>query len=223
MFVKIIRMSFVRFPRWMGQSLAGIAFAVSLSLAFSPSSPSAQQSGPSSPGDQSQAPSPAANGEACSPGFTGSPQTSCADVNECRFANGGCHAKAQCLNTPGSRECGECPEGYQGNGYIGCFDVNECPNFDCTSKIPQDDGSGPPPVVTTSGDVSVTATSEAGAPAKFTATAKDPKDGTRTTICLPASGTTFPVGKTTVTCWATNTRGYLGQATLTVTVTRAAF
>jgi hypothetical protein len=209
-------------PRWVGQSLIGVLCAVGLGLAFGPSSPAAQQSGPAA-ATAGQAPAPAASADTCSPGFTGSPQTSCADVNECRFANGGCHAKAQCLNTAGSRECGECPEGYQGNGYVGCFDVNECPNFDCSARIPQDTGEGPPPVVTTSGDLTVAATSETGAPAKFTASAKDPKDGARTTICLPQSGSNFPIGKTTVTCWATNTRGYIGQATLTVTVTRPSF
>jgi hypothetical protein len=213
----------VLLPRWIGQSLVGILLAVVLSLVFSPHQPSAQQTGPAAATDQGAAVQPAASADACAPGFTGSPQTSCVDVNECRFANGGCHAKAQCQNTPGSRECGECPEGYQGDGYVGCFDVNECPNFDCSAKIPADAETAPPPVVTTSGDVAITATSEAGGTAKFSASAKDVKDGTRTTLCVPTPGSNFPIGKTTVTCWATNSRGKIGRATLTVTVTRPTF
>jgi hypothetical protein len=101
--------------------------------------------------------------------------------------------------------------------------VNDCPNGDCTDRIPTDADTTPPPVVTTSGDVTVAAVSEAGAPATFTVSAKDARDGTRPGYCLPRAGSTFAIGKTTVSCWATNTRGKLGRATLTVTVTRPAF
>ena len=80
-----------------------------------------------------------------------------------------------------------------------------------------------PPVVTTSGDVTVIATSEAGAAATFTATAKDPADGNTQTYCLPRSGSTFPIGKTMVSCWAVNKVGKMGRAALTVTVNRPQF
>ena len=39
----------------------------------------------------------------------------CADVNECKTKNGGCHAKALCINTVGSRKC-KCKPPYIGNG-----------------------------------------------------------------------------------------------------------
>jgi hypothetical protein len=173
-----------------------------------------------------QAPAPAAaagGSDSCKEGFYGDPAKGCTDVNECSSANGGCHKLAACKNTPGSRVCGTCPPDFQGDGYVGCFDVNECPNGDCSDRIPTDAETTPPPVVTTSGDVSVAAVAETGAPANFTVTAKDAKDGTRAGYCLPRSGSTFPIGKTVVSCWATNSRGKVGRATLTVTVTRPAF
>ena len=37
--------------------------------------------------------------------------------------------------------------------------------------------------------------------------------------CTPASGATFPLGATTVSCTATDTRGNSGAASFTVTVT----
>jgi hypothetical protein len=128
---------------------------------------------------------------------------------------------ARCQNVPGGRTCGSCPDGYAGDGYLGCFDVNDCPAGDCSSKIPAVPPNDKPPVVTSSGDVTVAATSEAGAQATFKATAKDTVDGTIQAFCTPRTGSTFKVGKTTVTCWAYNTRGEIGRTTLTVTVTPA--
>src|SRR4029450_938605 len=110
------------------------------------------------------------------------------DANECASATGGCHKLAMCTNTKGSRECGSCPKDFQGNGYVGGFDVNECPNGDCTDRIPTDGGPAAPPVVTTSGDVTVAAVSEAGAPATFTVSARDARDGARGAYCLRRSG-----------------------------------
>ena len=199
--------------RWPVQSLAGIAIVIGLSLGAG-SLPSAQ--------DAAAQPSGAA-AESCKEGFYGTPASGCTDVNECASANGGCHKLATCSNTPGSRTCGDCPKDFAGTGYVGCFDVNECPNGDCSDRIPTDVETTPPPVVTTSGDVTVAAVAETGAPATFTVTAKDSKDGVRPAYCLPRSGSTFPVGKTTVSCWATNSRGKIGRATLTVTVNRPEF
>ena len=125
----------------------------------------------------------------------------------------------RCAPTPRAHaSAATCPKDFQGNGYVGCFDVNECPNGDCTDRIPTDEATAEPPVVTTSGDVTVAAVSEQGAPATFSAKAQDPKDGARASYCMPRSGSTFPIGKTVVSCWASNTRGKLGRATLTVTV-----
>ena len=162
-------------------------------------------------------------GDSCPPGFSGSPQTGCVDVNECAIANGGCHKLSACRNTPGSRTCSTCPKDFAGDGYVGCFDVNECPAGDCSDRIPAGADKAATPVVTTSGDVTVVATSEAGAAATFTATAKDPAEGSKQAYCLPRSGSTFPIGKTMVSCWAVNKVGKMGRATLTVTVNRPQF
>ena len=162
-------------------------------------------------------------GESCPPGFTGSPETGCVDVNECLVNNGGCHRLSACRNTPGSRTCSSCPQDFAGDGYVGCFDVNECPAGDCSDRIPRGAETATPPAVTTSGDVTVAATSEAGAPATFTVSATDKIDGARQAQCLPRSGSTFPIGKTTVSCWAINSVGKIGRASLTVTVNKPQF
>jgi hypothetical protein len=57
-----------------------------------------------------------------------------------------------------------------------------------------------PPVVTTSGDVTVEATSPNGAVATFTSSAADAGGGSTYVTCVPQSGSTFPMGTTTVTC-----------------------
>jgi hypothetical protein len=201
-------------PSWIVQSLLGITVALALSAGF----------GLTVAGEtQINAPTPpaAVSGDRCSPGFTGSPETGCIDVNECAVGNGGCSRFARCQNLPGSRTCGSCPDGYAGDGYLGCFDVNDCPSGDCSSKIPVVPENDQPPVVTSTGDVTVAATSEAGADATFKATARDKVDGTIQAFCTPRAGSTFKVGKTTVTCWAYNTRGEIGRTTLIVTVTPA--
>jgi hypothetical protein len=56
--------------------------------------------------------------------------------------------------------------------------------------------------------------------AKFTAAGRDKLDGDLPAFCTPASGAMFPVGKTTVSCWASNSLGKLKNTTLTVTVTK---
>jgi hypothetical protein len=196
----------------MAQSLVGIGLVLAVSAAFGASAPVAQQN----PAPAAAAAAPAG---ACPAGYSGSPEKGCVDVNECAAYNGGCNRLAACVNTPGSRTCGACPEDFAGNGYVGCFDANECPNGDCTSRLPLGFETALPPVITTSGDMTVAATSAAGAVAKFTATAKDKADGDRPVSCTPASGATFPVGKTTVSCWSANSVGKLKQTSLVVTVT----
>jgi hypothetical protein len=201
-------MSVARVPRWIKQSLVGIGLVLSLAAVFGASSQGAAQT-----------PAAAAKDE-CPAGFSGSPEKGCVDVNECASANGGCSRLAMCVNTAGSRTCGNCPEGFAGTGYVGCFDANECPNGDCTSRLPIGAEDALPPVITTSGNVTVPATSAEGAVAKFTAAGRDKIDGDLPAFCTPASGATFPVGKTTVSCWSSNSLGKLKSTTLTVTVTK---
>jgi hypothetical protein len=205
-------MSTVPARRWVLQSVAGIFVVLLLNLAFGASAPSAQQK--AAVGVSETDPT------SCAPGFSGSPQTGCVDVDECAVYNGGCNRLAACENTPGSRTCSACPEKYAGDGYVGCFDANECPNGDCTSRLPLGFETALPPVITTSGDMTVAATSPAGAVASFTAKAQEKGEGERPVTCTPASGSTFPVGKTTVSCWSSSTLGKIKSTTLTVTVTK---
>lgn len=206
-------MSMPRVPRWIFQSLIGIGLVVSLTAAFGASDGTHQATA------KDAATVPAQNG-VCPAGYSGSAEKGCVDVDECAAYNGGCHALTACENTPGSRTCGACPAKHAGNGYIGCFDANECPNGDCSSRLPLGFEDALPPVITTSGDMAVTATSDKGAVAKFTATAKDKIDGERPVTCTPSSGSTFPIGKTTVNCWSANSLGKLKTTLLTVTVTK---
>jgi hypothetical protein len=203
-------MSMLPQPRWALQSLAGIGLVVLLNIAVGVNAPSAQQA--------------PANGISttdatmCAPGFSGTPQKGCVDVDECAVRNGGCNRFADCDNTPGGRTCSACPEKFAGDGYVGCFDAKECPNGDCRSRLPIGFETALPPVITTSGDVTVTATSPTGAVANFTATAKEKTDGDRPVNCMPASGSTFAIGKTTVSCWAVSSLGKIKSTTLAVIV-----
>lgn len=77
----------------------------------------------------------------------------------------------------------------------------------------------PPAISGVPADLTVAATSAAGAVVTFSSpTASDLVDGARTVTCMPASGSTFPLGTTTVTCTASDTRGHSSTATFTVTV-----
>ncbi|MEO8077808.1 MAG: calcium-binding EGF-like domain-containing protein [Acidobacteriota bacterium] len=205
-------MSMLPSPRWALQSAAGIGAVALFSIFVGIGAPSADQA--PAKGIASADPT------ACAPGFSGSPAAGCVDVNECAVSNGGCNRFSECTNTPGSRTCSACPEKFAGDGYLGCFDANECPNGDCTARLPLGFETALPPVITTSGDMTVAAASAKGAVAKFTASAKEKIDGDRTVTCQPASGSTFPVGKTTVGCWAVSSLGKLKQTTLAVTVTK---
>ena len=67
------------------------------------------------------------------------------------------------------------------------------------------------PVIQVPVGITVQAPSSAGIAVSYTATATDTVDGTDTVTCSPASGTTFPIGHTTVTCTAQDGAG--NQAT----------
>jgi hypothetical protein len=102
-----------------------------------------------------------------------------------------------------------------------CDAVETC---DGTSLTCPADTSVPgcgPPVVTVPANMTVEATSPAGAAVTFSPSpsAKD-WHGTAipTVTCTPASGSTFAVGTTTVTCTAIDTGGQTGSASFTVTV-----
>jgi hypothetical protein len=68
-------------------------------------------------------------------------------------------------------------------------------------------------------NIRAVATSAAGAPVTFSATATDLVDGTVPATCTPPSGSTFALGVTTVNCTAKDAAGNLaGPVTFTVTV-----
>jgi hypothetical protein len=75
-----------------------------------------------------------------------------------------------------------------------------------------------PPVITVPGPITVNATSPTGAVVTYSVSATDPDDTVASLSCAPASGTTFPIGTTTVTCTASDTHGNSSTATFTVHV-----
>lgn len=75
------------------------------------------------------------------------------------------------------------------------------------------------PTIATASNISVEATSAAGATVSYTSPATtDAIDGSGTATCTPASGGTFPLGDTTVTCAVTNSVGLAASASFVVTV-----
>ena len=75
-----------------------------------------------------------------------------------------------------------------------------------------------PPVLTTPGNINVDATSPAGAPVTYLATATDDTDPSPTVTCDPPSGHIFPIGTTTVACTATDSSGNSASASFSVHV-----
>ncbi|GAA2018516.1 hypothetical protein GCM10009740_02940 [Terrabacter terrae] len=75
-----------------------------------------------------------------------------------------------------------------------------------------------PPAVTVPKDVTTEATGPNGAVVEFSASATDIVDGAVTSTCAPASGSTFPLGTTAVTCAATDAHGNVGHGSFSVKV-----
>jgi hypothetical protein len=75
-----------------------------------------------------------------------------------------------------------------------------------------------PPQINCPSNIVVQATSSAGAVVNYTVTARDDTDTNVTVVCNPPSGSTFPIGTTTVTCTATDDAGNMSRCSFTVTV-----
>lgn len=76
-----------------------------------------------------------------------------------------------------------------------------------------------PPDIEDASDFTVTAATFNGAIVNYIApTATDAVDGTVPVTCLPASGTQFPIGPTSVTCTAVDTAGNEASSSFTITV-----
>jgi hypothetical protein len=75
-----------------------------------------------------------------------------------------------------------------------------------------------PPVLTVPAAITAEATGPSGALVTFSPSATDLVDGSVNVSCLPAPDATFPLGTTTVTCSASDTRGNIASDTFDVTV-----
>jgi HYR domain len=79
-----------------------------------------------------------------------------------------------------------------------------------------------PPTISGLSDVTTDATGPAGAEVRYTVSATDNVDPAPQLSCLPASGSAFPIGTTTVSCTATDDSGNSASGSFTVTVRGAA-
>jgi hypothetical protein len=75
-----------------------------------------------------------------------------------------------------------------------------------------------PPALSLPANVTAEATGPSGAAVSYSATANDLVDGSRPVTCDHASGSTFPLGTTTVQCTATDTHNNTATGSFTVTV-----
>jgi beta-glucosidase len=78
-----------------------------------------------------------------------------------------------------------------------------------------------PPAVHPHADIVANATEPGGAHVSFSLTADDIVDGSLPVTCVPASGSLFAIGHTTVLCHATDTRGNTGSTSFDVSVKSA--
>jgi hypothetical protein len=75
-----------------------------------------------------------------------------------------------------------------------------------------------PPVLTLPATLTVEATSASGAAATYSVSATDDEDPNPTVSCTPPSGSTFPIGPSTVSCTATDATGNIANGSFTVIV-----
>lgn len=102
-----------------------------------------------------------------------------------------------CPSNFGGATCGDCAVGY--SNYPTCNDVT-------------------PPTLVVPPNLQVVATGVGGATVSFVATATDSADGTIAPTCAPESGSTFPIGVTTVNCHAMDSSANVAHGSFTVTV-----
>jgi hypothetical protein len=75
-----------------------------------------------------------------------------------------------------------------------------------------------PPTLTLPANITAEATGPSGAAVTYSASASDTVDGSVAVTCSPASGSTFPIGTTTVSCSATDAHGNTASGSFTVKV-----
>ena len=84
------------------------------------------------------------------------------------------------------------------------------------SEVPTPDTT--PPIIIAPSDITVEATAPDGTIVSYSALAIDDADPSPNLVCDPASGSTFPLGTTIVTCTATDASGNSAHASFAVTV-----
>jgi hypothetical protein len=96
------------------------------------------------------------------------------------------------------------------------FPRPDVPGTPC--DIGADEYSATPPTIKVPPTITAVQTSPSGAPVKYTVEASATNSVIRSLGCTPASGSTFPVGTTTVTCTATDGHENTGTASFQVSV-----
>lgn len=98
-------------------------------------------------------------------------------------------------------------------------DVGTGEQFHLIAQAYTDQNFTSPPIFNSIANITVEATGPGGAVVTFaTPIAKDADGNNASVVCSPASGSTFPLGVTTVTCTATGADGSISTKTFTVTV-----
>jgi hypothetical protein len=122
---------------------------------------------------------------------------------------------ASCAATPGT----QFP---LGTSVVTCSATDNAGNIAASTTFKVIVRDTTPPAIATHGDVIATATANSQAVVSYTApSANDLVDGTLETTCVPASGSTFNVGTTAVTCSVTDAAGNTATSTFNVIVNYA--
>jgi hypothetical protein len=106
-----------------------------------------------------------------------------------------------------------------GTTTVTCSATDRADNTSHTSFTVTVQDTTPPSISNTPSNVTTNATGSNGATVTYTnPTATDLVDGSIPVLCSPASGSTFALGTTTVTCSATDAHGNTADTSFTVTV-----
>jgi len=93
---------------------------------------------------------------------------------------------------------------------------------DTPCDIGADEWNGVAPTITVPSPIKTEASGPSGANVTYSASATSSVANVRTFSCTPASGSTFAIGESTVSCSATDGHGNVAHASFTVTVTSKA-
>jgi 5-hydroxyisourate hydrolase-like protein (transthyretin family) len=88
---------------------------------------------------------------------------------------------------------------------------------------PPPPGDTTPPAMAMPDEMTIAATSPSGAVVNYQVTASDDTDPNPTVACVPAPGSLFPMGTTTVECTVTDASGNQSNGSFTITVIEAAY